>query len=171
MTVCSLTNITCWQWVVHPSSGPVTFTEGGSNKLRLLTGIIDYCVCVLGKSGLKAWQVLSWTVSPRYYHNSIGTTLQTICFSFKLLVGCGGWLSTPQVVSVGRLYRECINSGMDYWNGGIVEWWNVNFLKLIIKFYIQIRHESLTGSCRSPNRQLQIIYTTAMYLMKSVSTQ
>ena len=20
--------------------------------------------------------------------------------------------------------RECINSGLDYWNGGMVEWWN-----------------------------------------------
>jgi len=28
-------------------------------------------------------------------------------------------------ISVKRpLARECVNSGMDYWNGGIVEWWN-----------------------------------------------
>ena len=30
---------------------------------------------------------------------------------------------------------ECVNSGMDYWNGGILEW---DFLKFNISFYIQI---------------------------------
>ena len=26
--------------------------------------------------------------------------------------------------------RECINSGLDYWNGGIVEWWTGGFLEI-----------------------------------------
>jgi len=30
----------------------------------------------------------------------------------------------------------CVNSGMDYWNGGIVEWWKGKFLKV----YFQILH-------------------------------
>jgi len=33
---------------------------------------------------------------------------------------------------------KCVNSGMDYWNGGIVEWKILSF-----KFYVQIRHTSL----------------------------
>ena len=28
--------------------------------------------------------------------------------------------------------RECINSGLDYWNGGIVEWWTGRFLFLFL---------------------------------------
>jgi len=43
-------------------------------------------------------------------------------------------------VTVSRSLRECVNSGMDYWNSGIVEW---KFLKFIFKFYIHIRHTSL----------------------------
>ena len=33
------------------------------------------------------------------------------------------------------LHSECINTGMEHWNGGILEW---NFLKFNIIFYIQI---------------------------------
>jgi len=34
----------------------------------------------------------------------------------------------------GWFKGECVNSGMDYWNDGIVEWWNGKFLKV----YFQI---------------------------------
>ena len=29
---------------------------------------------------------------------------------------------------------ECINSGLDYWNGGIMEWWARKFLSLFLIF-------------------------------------
>ena len=35
----------------------------------MLTGIIDYCVYILGKGSLKAWRVPSQIISPQYYHN------------------------------------------------------------------------------------------------------
>jgi len=31
--------------------------------------------------------------------------------------------------------RECVNSGMDYWNGGILEYWNGSF-----KVYYEFLH-------------------------------
>ena len=34
------------------------------------------------------------------------------------------------MVTEAKLDGECINSGLDYWNGGIVEWWTRKFLFL-----------------------------------------
>ena len=31
-------------------------------------------------------------------------------------------------------FGECINSGLDYWNGGMVEWWTGGFLFLFSFF-------------------------------------
>ena len=30
--------------------------------------------------------------------------------------------------NTGKILWECINTGMDYWNGGIVEWWTGSIL-------------------------------------------
>ena len=39
---------------------------------------------------------------------------------------------------VGKCSRECVNSGTDYWNGGMVD---LNF-KIQNQIYIQIRYQS-----------------------------
>ena len=57
------------------------------------------------------------------------------------------------------IFWECINSGMDYWNDGIMEW---NFLKLIIKFLhpnkAQISKGSLFTHYASLSTKMDHIY-------------
>ena len=44
-----------------------------------------------------------------------------------------------KLLFVHTLQGECINSGLDYWNGGILEWWIGGFLfffSLFVMLYL-----------------------------------
>ena len=56
----------------------------------------------------------------------------------------GGLKSRPQKLYTSLYmvpdckFRECINSGLDYWNGVIVEWWNSGMVDWIIFYFVFI---------------------------------
>ena len=47
------------------------------------------------------------------------------------VTNCACYLHGTSIIlthwGLGVLSGECVNSGMDYWNGGILEWWNGSF--------------------------------------------